>query len=157
MIWGYPYLIFGNTHILLSNFFWRPVSSDSIPRSVCVTRDGTNETYLAQYTWYDDLKWDQINQTMTLFSSYEPFFLVAIFGWLFSFGVALSILRLVRGVLCRKRARFLAWKNRGQTGERWERSPNETGWMWPEVLRFWQHKVEASCFRTQLRWMAVDL
>ena len=43
-------------HILLSHFFWRPVSSDSIPRFVCVTRDGTSETYLAQYTWYDDLK-----------------------------------------------------------------------------------------------------
>ena len=37
-------------------FFWRPVSSDSIPRFVCGTRDGTSETYLAQYTWYDDLK-----------------------------------------------------------------------------------------------------
>ena len=44
------------SYILLSHFFWRPVSSDSIPRFVCVTRDGTSETYLAQYTWYDDLK-----------------------------------------------------------------------------------------------------
>ena len=47
--------------------------------SLCVTWDGTGETYLAKYTWYDDLKFYHINQTMTLFSSSETFILFAIF------------------------------------------------------------------------------
>ena len=139
-------------YILLGHFFWRPVSSDSIPRFVCVTRDGTSETYLAQYTWYDDLKFFQINQTMTLFSSYETVILcVHFFGDLrdfFSFRVTLiNILRHPWGLYVEYYAGRGPGPQRGNRGI-WSRLGH------PEVLRFWQHKVEAkaSALHT-FRWM----
>ena len=152
---------FKKTTFCWVNFFWRPRLFRL--HSLCVTWDGTSETYLAEYTRYDDLKFYHINQTMTLFSSSETFILFAFFWWLtwlFSFRVTLiNILRHPWGLY----VEYFAGRGPGpQRGNRgiWSRlgHPVTTVWIWPEVLRFWQHKVEAkaSALHT-FRWMVVDL